>query len=325
MLHDGSVTFPTRDALLDVAAPAARHACSAPARPTCSTCGESTLAPRERGDWPHLRAIQSTGSILFDCLYDWVARPWQARAGAVDLGRHRHHRLLRARPSRTAGLRAASSQCMSLGLDVRACRDGGPRRDGHRRTGLLRRRSRRGRSAFRRCRRRSASTTPTSPSTRALWTHGDFVLELTERGSARILGRSDGILNINGRAHRSGRDLRHPAGLPGHLSTAWRSSSRRRSNSAGSRLVLLVVLAERPAISTGRWSLRIKKELSQRGSVTPRARPRSRRWRGADHVLRQEVRARRHRRAARPAGGQRRGAAESRDASTRSGNTRRWR
>jgi len=64
---------------------------------------DAGISPRELGDWPALRAIQSTGSILFDAQYHWVREHWKPPADPVDLRRHRRARLSGARASRAAG------------------------------------------------------------------------------------------------------------------------------------------------------------------------------------------------------------------------------
>ena len=133
-----------------------------------------------------------TGSILHDWQFDWVAERRRAGAAAVDLGRHRHRRLLRARqpeparharrdpvPQPRAGRAGAGEDATSSGVGELVCAT----------------RSRRGRSA--------SSATPDGARFHAayfaqnpgVWTHGDLI-EFDDDGSARMHGRSDGVLNV---------------------------------------------------------------------------------------------------------------------------------
>ena len=66
-------------------------------------CQDAGYRPRATVDLGPLRAVLSTGAVLHDWQFDWVRRGRRAGAAAVDLGRHRHRRLLRARPPRAAG------------------------------------------------------------------------------------------------------------------------------------------------------------------------------------------------------------------------------
>ena len=109
----------------------------------------------------------------------------------------------------------------------------------------------------------SASTTPTSSKTCGLWTHGDR-LELTDRGSARILGRSDGTMKIRGVRIGPAELYSVVLSIPG-IVDAMAVEQAAPSEPGGSQIVLLVVLS--PGIVLDRpLTLRIKRELSQRAS-----------------------------------------------------------
>lgn len=194
LLYEGSVTHPQPDSLL-------RHV----AAQEVTVLGLSPAYLRLLDDtqvlvdtplrWPRLRAILSTGSILYDDQYDFVERvfgplPLQSISGGSDiLGC-----FVLGNPM--LPVFRGEAQCVSLGLDVRA-RDGGV--DHATGTGEL----------------VCVRPFPSRPvglygdaggerfhqayfaQNQGVWTHGDLI-ELTPRGSARILGRSDGILNIRG-------------------------------------------------------------------------------------------------------------------------------
>ena len=97
-----------------------------------------------------------------------------------------------------------------------------------------------------------------------MWTHGDF-LELTPRGTARIHGRSDGVMNIRG-IRIGPAEIYHALSGIGEVAEAMAIEQAKADEPGGSRLVLLVVL--QPGLTLERaLTLRIKKELSQRCSM----------------------------------------------------------
>lgn len=158
-------------------------------------CEDADFSPRRELDLSALRAVLSTGSILYPRQFDWAAEhvgnvPLQSISGGTDiigcfvLG---HPEL---------PVRRGETQCRSLGLDVRAvpradepdckvgelvCGNPFPSRpiglwndpDG---------------SRF------HAAYFSQNP---GMWTHGDLI-EFTEAGGAVLHGRSDGVLNIRG-------------------------------------------------------------------------------------------------------------------------------
>jgi acetoacetyl-CoA synthetase len=164
--------------------------------PYLQLCEDSGYSPKRDARPGALRAILSTGSVLRDWQYDWVAeevgpQPLQSISGGTDivgcfvLG---HPEL---------PVRRGTIQCRSLGLDVQALQTETTPADS--RVGELI------------CR----NPFPSRPvsllddpgggrfhnayfaANEDVWTHGDLI-EFDEEGCARIHGRSDGVLNIQG-------------------------------------------------------------------------------------------------------------------------------
>jgi acetoacetyl-CoA synthetase len=97
-----------------------------------------------------------------------------------------------------------------------------------------------------------------------LWTHGDFV-RLYDRGTARILGRSDGVMNIRGIRIGPAEIYQVLQAFPEvRASMAVEQADPR--DPGGSRMVLLVVMRE-GAILDRPLTLRLKKEISVRLSL----------------------------------------------------------
>ena len=159
-------------------------------------CQDAGYRPAEAVDLARLRAVLSTGAVLHDWQFDWLAQtvgpqPLQSISGGTDilgcfvLG---HPEL---------PVRVGRCQARSLGLDVAAVDEDGKEVVG--RVGELV------------CRR----PFPSRPigflrdpdgirfhaayfaDNAGMWTHGDQV-DFDPDGSARMHGRSDGVLNVNG-------------------------------------------------------------------------------------------------------------------------------
>ena len=192
VLYDGAVNGP--ETLWHIAAAErVTHFGTSPAY--LKLCQDQGYEPARAVELGSLRAVMSTGSILYDRQYDWFARavgklPLQSISGGTDivgcfvLG------------SPILPVWRGEAQCVSLGLDVRALPDPGQTRAG---CGEL----------------ICANPFPSRPlglfgdtdgsrfheayfaKNRGVWTHGDTI-EITERGTARIHGRSDGVINIRG-------------------------------------------------------------------------------------------------------------------------------
>lgn len=265
--YDGSPTWPEPDALWRVVAEEGSTVFgTSPAY--LQYCRESGLVPREAHDLSRLRAMQSTGSVLAERLYDWVAAnvgalPLQSISGGTDV----IGCFMLGNP--LLPVWRGEAQCGSLGLDVRALASGGeggptwaatdavgelvctnpfPSRpvcffndpDGAR---------------------RHAAYFEQNP---GLWTHGDFVVA-TSHGGWRILGRSDGVMNIRGIRVGPAEIYAILADVD-ELRQSMAVEQLAPDEIGGTRLVLLVV-PKPGAVLDRPLTLRIKKELSRRASM----------------------------------------------------------
>lgn len=207
---------------------------------------------------PALRAVLTTGSILYDTQFDWVVQqvkavPVQSISGGTDiigcfvLG------------SPNLPVRRGEAQCRSLGLDVDAqpvpgeaygelvCRNPFPSRP----------------LGFHGDSDGSRFHDAYFGQNEGIWTHGDFVA-FTPHGGARLLGRSDGVMNIRG--IRVG-----PADIYAVLqqfpeirdSLAVEQASP--AIQGGSRIVLLLVLRSGHSLD-GALAVRIRKAIGQQCS-----------------------------------------------------------
>ncbi|WP_207791948.1 acetoacetate--CoA ligase [Siccirubricoccus phaeus] len=160
---------------------------------------EAGLEPGRLFDLGKLRAVLSTGSILYDQQFHWVSRavkpvPVQSISGGTDiLGC-----FVLGNP--TLPVRAGEAQCRSLGLDVRAMLPSGEATA-----------TRPGAVGELVC----ANPFPSRPlgfhgdadgsrfhaayfaRNPGFWTHGDLV-EFSAAGGCRLHGRVDGVLNVRG-------------------------------------------------------------------------------------------------------------------------------
>ena len=224
-------------------------------------CERSAGSPTRGLDFSSLRAVLSTGSILSPRQQDWVNRhvkpvPVQSISGGTDiigcfvLG----NPILPAYP--------AEPQCRSLGLDVRAVDPDGSDARG---IGEL----------------VCANPFPSRPlgfledpegarfhdayfsQIAGFWTHGDLI-EITPRGSFRMHGRSDGILNVKGIRIGPAEIYRILERVPA-IAAAMVVEQDPGAHRPESRLILLVVLRAGFQLDA---SLRaaIRLELLQQGS-----------------------------------------------------------
>ena len=154
-----------------------------------------------------LRAVLSTGADALRLAVRLGARARRAAAAAIDLRRHRHHRLLRARQPEPAGARGRG-QCRAWASTCRRWR--------RRRVD----------------RRRSASWSARNPfpsrplgffgdadgsrfhaayfaQNPGVWTHGDLI-EFSAEGTARLHGRTRRRAERARHQREPGRDLPHP-------------------------------------------------------------------------------------------------------------------
>lgn len=262
VLYDGSVSFPEEDALLRVVA--REHVTHFGTSPVyLHYCREAGLEPGKTLPLESLRAVMSTGSILFDDQFDWVYEHvapvpvWSISGGTDIVGC-----FVLGDPNRPVW--RGESPSISLGYDVRAFTpEDGPRRVGRgelvcvrpfpsRPIGLY------GDPDGRRFHEAYFAEHP------PFWTHGDFI-ELTDRGTARVLGRCDGILNIRGVRIGPAEIYAILQDVP-EITAALAVEQRAERALGGSRLVLFVVLREGVELDRP-LTLRVKKLLKTRGSA----------------------------------------------------------
>ncbi|SNS73155.1 acetoacetyl-CoA synthetase [Geodermatophilus pulveris] len=204
-------------------------------------CQDAGWSPAAHVDLSRVRAVLSTGAVLHEWQFDWVAEhvgpvPLQSISGGTDiigcfvLG------------SPEAPVRRGRAQARSLGLDVAAvdadgtevvgavgelvCRNPFPSRP----VGFLR-----DPDGARFC----AAYFAEHP---GMWTHGDLV-DLDADGSARLHGRSDGVLNIDGVRIGPSEIYTVLRGVP-EVADAMAVEQRDPDRAGGTRMVLLAVLRD---------------------------------------------------------------------------------
>ncbi len=260
VLFDGSPTFPTQDALLRILD-----------REQVTVFGTSAtylhalqqleLSPKEVGGFGKLHTIQSTGSVLYDAQYDWIGKEFKrVRIESISGGTDIVGCFVLGNP--LMPIYRGESQCIGLGMDVRVMTPDGLRRHGEgelvcvnpfpsRPVGIF------GDSDGNRLHETYFNQNP------GMWTHGDLV-RLSERGSVRVLGRSDGTLNVRGVRIGPAEIYGIVLAVPG-VSQAMAVEQRAPREPGGSRLLLLIVLQE-GAILDRAMTLRLKKDLKLKGS-----------------------------------------------------------
>ncbi|SAL24147.1 acetoacetyl-CoA synthetase [Caballeronia cordobensis] len=229
-------------------------------------CEDAGLVPSREFDLHALRSMMSTGAILFDSQFEWVrdnVKPLrlQSISGGTDiLGC-----FVLGNPN--LPVYSGEAQCKSLALDVEAWRDGA-RAEGvgelvcvnpfpSRPLGFL------NDPEGERFHKAYFSANP------GVWTHGDQI-EFPPEGTARLHGRSDGVLVVRGinvgpdEIYRVLNDIPEirdgivvqqrirPAGGPGHA--------------IGERLVLLVTLKPGARFG-GALIARIRRDIVRRASA----------------------------------------------------------
>jgi acetoacetyl-CoA synthetase len=232
---------------------------------------ESGLIPGSQFDLSALRAMLSTGAVLFDSQFDWVRDhvkplPLQSISGGTDiLGC-----FVLGNPN--LPVYAGEAQCKSLALDVQSWTDGA-HADGvgqlvcvnpfpSRPIGFF---GDTDSAAF------HAAYFAANP---GVWTHGD-IIEFLPQGSARLHGRSDGVLNVRGINVGPGEIYRVLNDIPG-IHEAMVVEQRLRETPTGDssthgerfeqRVVLLLVLQEGVAL-TGALTAQVRRDLARRASA----------------------------------------------------------
>jgi acetoacetyl-CoA synthetase len=225
-------------------------------------CEDARFSPGRVFDLSALRAVLSTGSILYPRQYDWVrgqvkaAMPLQSISGGTDI----IGCFVLGNPN--LPVHRGEAQCRSLGLDVRSL----PRPDDpEARIGEL----------------VCANPFPSRPlgfhgdadGTRfhaayfaqnpGFWTHGDLI-EATSHGGWRLHGRSDGVLNVRG-IRIGTAEIYRILGDIEEILDAMAVEQQAEEEPGGTRMVLLVVLREGQVLDTT-LAKHIRAELARCGS-----------------------------------------------------------
>ena len=225
-------------------------------------CEVAGYSPQRLGiDLRRLRSLLSTGAILYDDQYHWVRKnvgavPVQSISGGTDIVGC----FVLGNPN--LPVYAGESQCRSFGLDVRAFvspeRAGGSVGDlicakpfPSRPLGIY------GDAAGERFHRAYFSEHP------GVWTHGDLI-EITPRGSARMHGRSDGVLNIHGIRIGPAEIYRILASFP-EIQESMVVEQATPGAMTDSRMVLLVVMSVGHSLDS-RLRARIRTALAEHAS-----------------------------------------------------------
>jgi acetoacetyl-CoA synthetase len=231
-------------------------------------CEDAGLVPGQQFDLGALRAIMSTGAVLFDAQFDWVRDhvkplPLQSISGGTDiLGC-----FVLGNPN--LPVYAGEAQCKGLALDVQAWEQGA------RTTGI-------GELVC-------ANPFPSRPlgffgdldgagfhaayfaRNAGVWTHGDLI-EFSPEGTARLHGRSDGILNVRGIKVAPAeiylvlndiRDIREAMVVEQRSSDA--PAGHAHAERSDQRIVLLLVLQDGVTL-TGPLVARVRRDLARRAS-----------------------------------------------------------
>jgi acetoacetyl-CoA synthetase len=213
-------------------------------------------------DLSALRAVLSTGSILYPRQYDWVrgevkaAMPLQSISGGTDI----IGCFVLGNP--VLPVHRGEAQCRSLGLDVRSLP---PPDDPETRIGEL----------------VCANPFPSRPlgfhgdadGTRfhaayfaqnpGFWTHGDLI-EATSDGGWRLHGRSDGVLNVRG-IRIGTAEIYRILGNIEEILEAIAVEQQADEEPGGTRMVLLLVLREGLVLDAA-LAKHIRSELARCGS-----------------------------------------------------------
>jgi acetoacetyl-CoA synthetase len=261
VLYDGSVSYPERDSLLQVAEEESVTVFGA--SPAYLQYLVDAGVSYQGGRLGSLREMLSTGSVLSPHLHRWAKEhladvPLQSISGGTDilgcfvLG------------SPWTPTYAGESSCIGLGMDVRAWSEEGMTPTGRgelvcatpfpsRPVGFF------GDAEGKRFHDAYFSQHP------GVWTHGDLI-EITSHGAARILGRCDGTLNVRGIRIGPAEIYEVLASAVNEVSEAMAVDKDAPQEPGGKRLVLFVVLRQGHSLDR-ELTMRIKKELKQRASA----------------------------------------------------------
>lgn len=260
VLYDGAVSYPEKSTLLGVIADAGVSVFgTSPAY--IQYLIESGITPSRLFEFPQLRAIQSTGSVLYEPQFNWISSafkdvPVQSVSGGTDM----IGCLVLGHPD--LPVIAGDSQCISLGIDVMVKVDDDIETYGEGELVVMKPFPSKpvfmwnddDQSIMR------SSYFEKNP---GLWTHGDQI-RVSESGSPRILGRSDGTLNIRGVRIGPAEIYTIVNQIDGvRESMAVEQASPREPG--GSRLVLLLVMQTDAELERS-FILQLKKRLATEAS-----------------------------------------------------------
>ncbi|SAK67886.1 acetoacetyl-CoA synthetase [Caballeronia fortuita] len=223
---------------------------------------DAGIEPGKQFDLSALRAMMSTGAVLYDSQFEWVykhVKPLQLQSisGGTDI----IGCFVLGNPN--LPVYAGEAQCRTLGLDVQAfdqgastimpgelvCTNPFPSRplgffgddDG----------SRFHKAYF--------------AANEGVWTHGD-VIEFSPQGSARLHGRSDGVLNVRGINVSPGEIYRILSEIHEIRHAMVVAQTGANAGDAGQRIVLLLVL--RPGAQfNAALAARVRRDLTRQGSA----------------------------------------------------------
>jgi acetoacetyl-CoA synthetase len=225
-------------------------------------CEQRRFAPGRALELSALRAVLSTGSILYPRQFDWVrdqvngAVPLQSISGGTDI----IGCFVLGNPN--LPVHRGEAQCRSLGLDVRSLP---PPDDPEAGIGEL----------------VCANPFPSRPlgfhgdadgarfhaayfaQNPGFWTHGDLI-EATPQGGWRPHGRSDGVLNVRG-IRIGTAEIYRILGNIEEIREAMAVEQQAEEEAGGSRMVLLIVLRE-GLVLDDMLAKHIRSELARCGS-----------------------------------------------------------
>jgi acetoacetyl-CoA synthetase len=237
VVYDGPVTGPRT--LWELAAEH-RVAVLGTSPPYLQMCQDEGYRPGDAVDLSALRVVLSTGAVLHEWQFDWVAeavgpQPLQSIAGGTDiigcfvLG---HPEL---------PVRRGRSQFRSLGLDTVAVDESGTEVEGAAGELVCRRPFPSRPVRFLKDPDGARFHDAYFADHAGVWTHGDLI-DFDSDGSARLHGRSDGVLNVNGIRIGPSEIYTVLRRLP-HIADAMAVEQRDPDSARTTRMVLLVVLS----------------------------------------------------------------------------------
>lgn len=225
-------------------------------------CEQTGFSPRRTLELSALRAVLSTGSILYPRQYDWVrdevkaAMPLQSMSGGTDI----IGCFVLGNPN--LPVHRGEVQCRSLGLDVRSL---APPNDPHAPIGELvcanpfpsRPLRFHGDADGRRFHATYFAQNP------GVWTHGDLI-GATPHGGWKLHGRSDNVLNVRGIRIGTSEIYRILDTIE-EILEAIAVEQQAEDEPGGTRMVLLVVL-RKGLMLDNTLAKRIRSELARCGS-----------------------------------------------------------